>query len=659
MQLLIGSWLLLLAGGLLACALGRRERLALLVGSGAALAGSAAGLLAAVRALVSDHPDTLTLALTIPGLSFSLSLDGLAAFFLIPISLIGLLGALYGQEYMAGSGRRFPGLHWLFYNLLILSMALVVTAANGGLFLFAWECMSLSSFFLVIGDHEEEAVGRAGLIYLLATHLGAALLFLFFLTAGSLGGSLEFASFTALKGVSPLLSSGLFLLILIGFGSKAGLFPFHVWLPEAHPAAPSHVSALMSGVMVKTAIYGLLRFLSFLPAAPAWWGGVMLTLGLAGALFGIAMAATQRDLKRGLAYSTVENVGLIFLALGFWLYSQSVGHATAAALALLGGLLHVWNHALFKSLLFMGAGSILHATGTRNLNRMGGLLKRMPRTGGLLIIGAMAVSALPPLNGLVGEWFIYRSLMESGVGQSGLAAFFPLIVMGLLALVGGMVLIVFTRLVGIALSGEPRDPAAAQAHEAGGRMVGAMAVLASLALLAGLVPSLVLGPAMRVAGVISPGLPRLLNEAGLLPTWLGWLGWALLTLVALVWIGSRRLQARGRTGAAPTWGCGYTLPSSRMSYSAEGFTELAGSSFLCECLQPGVSDGRSLSLFPEQATFRYHAPDLMLDSGYQPLFAKVAGACSRLRRLQSGLVHIYMFYIFSATVLLLIWVALK
>ncbi|MDD5760227.1 MAG: proton-conducting transporter membrane subunit, partial [Desulfobulbaceae bacterium] len=519
--------------------------------------------------------------------------------------------------------------------------------------------MSLSSFFLVIGEHQEAAVSRAGWIYLLATHLGAALLFGFFLVAGTQAGSFDIAAFTVLRQLSTPLSSILFLLILIGFGSKAGLFPFHVWLPEAHPAAPSHVSALMSGVMVKTAIYGIIRFVSFLPPAPAWWGGLLIVLGLGGALFGITLAAAQKDLKRGLAYSTVENVGLIFLAMGLWLFSRSTLHPLAATLALFGGLLHIWNHALFKSLLFMGAGSLLHSTHTRNLNEMGGLLARMPHTGLLLIVGSMAVSALPPFNGLLGEWFIYRALLENGVRLSGLAAFFPLIALGLLTLVGALVLVVFTRLVGIALLGEPRGEKAAAAHEAGWRMVGSMAVLALLCLAGGVMPVWFLSPVSRVVGLIDPVLAASGVASALLPIWLGWLGLGLIVLLALIVVGSRWLQARGQTGAASTWGCGYALPTSRMSYSAEGFTELVNSSLLSDGLQPVVADGRSMHLFPEEARFSHQAPDLVLDRLFQPLFDRAAELCCYLRHLQSGLVHIYMFYIFITTLLLLVWVALR
>lgn len=608
---------------------------------------------------LSAAPLTLSIPLTIPAASFSLSLDRLAAFFLVPIFLIGLLGAIYGHEYMAGSRRRLPGAHWLFYNLLILSMSLVVTAAHAILFLFAWECMSLSSFFLVIGEHEDSTVTRAGWIYLLATHLGATLLFVFFLAAGTCSASFDFSTFTALRQISPLFASTLFLLILFGFGSKAGLFPFHVWLPEAHPAAPSHVSALMSGVMVKCGIYGIIRFLSFLPPPPFWWGGVMLTLGITGALFGIAMAASQKDLKRSLAYSTVENVGLIFLALGLWLSFRSNGHSVAATLALFGGLIHIWNHSLFKSLLFMGAGSLLHGTGTRNLNQMGGLLRRMPRTGALLIAGSMAIAALPPFNGLLGEWFIYRSLLEAGSRLTGLAAFFPLVILGVLALIGGMVLMVFTRTVGVALSGEPRTPAAAKAHEAGWRMVGPMAVLGGLCLFSGLFPTLLMGPVSRVAELIAPGLPQLLTEKALAPFWLGWLGWGMVVCFALTVAWARWLSPVSREGSVPTWGCAYAFPTCRMSYSAEGFTELAEASLLCKCLQPEVQDGSSTSFFPQPVIFRHYAPDPVLDSWYQPLFGGVAVLCTGLRRLQSGSVPLYLSYIFITMGLFLAWIVIK
>ncbi|MHB1014641.1 MAG: proton-conducting transporter transmembrane domain-containing protein [Desulfurivibrionaceae bacterium] len=658
MNLLFGAFLLFGLGALLAIIPWRGGKAATLFGSGSAILGCLLGLLAAGQGLAAGVAETFFRPLSMPGGAFSLRLDGLSAFFLLPLFVVGLAGALYGGEYMKGGEKnRWSGLHWTWYNLLILSMALVVTAANGMLFLFAWECMSLTSFFLVITEHNLAEAVEAGWTYLLATHLGAAFLFAFFLSAGALSGSLEFASFQVLGQISIPAASGLFLLLLVGFGSKAGIFPFHVWLPDAHPAAPSHVSALMSGVMVKTAIYGLLRLFSFLPAAPPpWWGGLLMAIGIIGALFGIAMAALQRDVKRSLAYSTVENIGIILLALGFWMQCRATGHYLAAALALAGALIHLLNHSLFKSLLFMGAGSLMHGSGSRDLNRMGGLMRRMPVTGVLIVCGGLAISALPPFNGLIGEWFIYRALLESGTALSGLAGFFPLVLIGLLALVGGMVIIVMTRIIGIALAGEPRSPAAAQAHEAGWPMWSGMAALALLCLAGGLMPVLLLQVAGRAATLLDPAAATLLAGNAMSPWWLGIMALLLLGCILAAYGFLRWRQGRGIVASSRTWGCGFAFPSSRMSYSAESYTELPQSAMFCNCLSPSTEDGRTIGFFPEAKRFSFEAPDPVLEKLFKPFFRRAARVCSGFRGLQAGQLHVYLLYIFSATILLLFWV---
>ena len=658
MNLLFVAFSLFGLGALLAAMPGRgADKTATLLGSGSAILGCLFGLAAAGQGLVAGGAETFFLPWSMPGGAFSLRLDGLSAFFLLPLFVVGLAGALYGAEYMKGGRERLrPGLHWTWYNLLVLSMTLVVTAANGLLFLFAWECMSLTSFFLVISEYDLAEAVEAGWTYLLATHLGAAFLFVFFLSAGALSGSLEFASFQVLGQLSAPVASAFFLLLLVGFGSKAGIFPFHVWLPDAHPAAPSHVSALMSGVMVKTAIYGLLRLYSFLPAGPAWWGGLLMAIGIIGALFGIAMAALQRDVKRSLAYSTVENIGLILLALGFWMQSRANGHHLAAAFALAGGLIHLLNHALFKSLLFLGAGSLMHGSGSRDLNRMGGLMRRMPVTGLLIVCGGLAISALPPFNGLIGEWFIYRALLESGTVLSGLAGFFPLVLIGLLALVGGMVIIVMTRIIGIALGGEPRSPAAAQAHEAGWPMWSGMAALALLCLAGGLMPVLLLQVAGRAATLLDPAAATLLAGNAISPWWLGIMALLLLGCILAAYGFLRWRQGRGIVAASRTWGCGFAFPSSRMSYSAESYTELPQSAMFCNCLSPSTEDGRTIGFFPEAKRFSFEAPDPVLERLFKPFFRRAARVCSGFRGLQAGQLHVYLLYIFSATILLLFWV---
>lgn len=621
-------------------------------GLAATLAGVLLGLFTALQVILTGESIRCALPLSLPGASFSLLIDPLAAFFLVPVFLISGVNAVYGKAYMpsAASGRSFPDN--FFFNLLILSMALVICAANGLLFLFAWECMSLTSFFLVIVNHREAQVRQAGLVYIVAAHMGAAFLFAFFILAGLRAGSLDFAAFTVLRSLAPLPAAGLFLLALAGFGGKAGLFPLHIWLPEAHPAAPSHVSSLMSAVLVKTALYGLLRTLTFLPPPPAWWGGVILTLGAAGAVFGIAMAAAQNDLKRLLAYSTVENIGLIFLALGFWMFARATHHDLAAALALAGGLIHIWNHSLFKGLLFLGAGSLVHATQTRNLDRMGGLLPRMPVTGLLLITGAMAISALPPFNGLIGEWYIYRGLLEGGLKFEGLAALIPIILAGFMALTGAMVLLAMVRIVGIGLSGEPRSRQAEAAHEPARSMSWSMAVLSLLCLAGGLLPVLLVKPALLAAELLAPGSAAFVLSDGNFPARIGAVNAGIIVMLGIVLAIRRRFFARPKKTVA-TWGCGFLFPTPRMSYSAEGFSELAVNSFYCGWMRPAIHADTPRTILPGPAFFTHKAGDFFLHSFYLPLFQAVSRFCYRMRRLQSGSLHIYIFYIFCTLTLLL------
>ena len=657
MKLLFLSWLVLGVGACLTALPWRNSRMVSILGGGSAMLGCLLGLAAAGQGLIAGTGASCCLPWSMPGGALSLQLDGLSAFFLLPLFIVGLIGALYGTEYMKREKTR---LHWSWFNLLLISMSAVVTAGNGLLFLFAWECMSLTSFFLVISEHNLAEAVQAGWVYLLTTHLGAAFLFAFFLTAGSLCGSLEFASFPALKGLTAPAAATLFLLLLVGFGSKAGLFPLHVWLPDAHPAAPSHVSALMSGVMVKTAIYGLLRLYSFLPPPPSWWGGLLMGLGMTGALFGIAMAAMQRDVKRSLAYSTVENIGILFLALGVWMHSRAAGHhpghTLIAALALSGFLIHLVNHALFKSLLFLGAGSLLHGTGSRNLNHMGGLMRRMPVTSLTIVCGAMAICALPPFNGLIGEWYIYRALLESSTALTGLAAFFPAALTGLLALVGGMVILVMTRIIGIALAGEPRSDKAAEAHEAGWPMRGAMIALSLLCLAGGMMPFLLLRIAGQAAAILDPEAGSLFAGQGVSPWWLGAMAFLLFAAIAAAFTFSRGRQRQGMMADATTWGCGFSFPSSRMAYTAEGYTEYAQTGMFGNILAAESRDGLRICLFPVERDFVFTALDPVLERFFRPLFRKAADYCRRCCRLQSGNLHIYLLYIFSTTILLLFWV---
>ena len=632
MNLILPALLTLLSGGLAALCCGRRSAPAAFFGIAATLIAALLGLTAAGRTLLEQRSQTLSLPWPVPGGSFTLTLDPLAAFFLVPILLLALLCAIYGHGYLKDQASSRPlGAAWFFYTLLIAAMILVVTAANAVLFIAAWECMSLTSFFLVAFDHRKKEVREAAWLYLLSTHLGAAALFALFLFASHWSGSPEFNAFTALGQLAPGPAALLFLLALVGFGSKAGLFPLHVWLPDAHPAAPSHVSALMSGVMIKTGIYGILRIVGFLPPAPAWWGELLMVLGIAGALLGIALAALQQDIKRCLAYSTVENIGLIFLALGLSWFAAARDLPTVAMLAMAGGLLHLWNHALFKSLMFLGAGALLHSAGTRNLDRMGGMLKRMPMTGALMIGGALAICALPPFNGFVGEWLIYRGLLQAGAAGTALYALGPLLLVGLLALVGGLALAVFT--------------------------LWPMALLLPLCLLAGVFPGALLRFIGPLAGKLlrQPELSASLPGLAVLPlervTLTGLLILAALTLIP--WILTRRKSPR-----RPTWGCGYPLPTARMSYTATAYGEMIQTRAIPALLQPELHKPASHELFPAAAELSQRSLDPFLHRWFAPGFQAIAERFSQLRWLQQGRLHIYLLYIFLTCTLLLGWIVL-
>ncbi|HEX9653866.1 MAG TPA: proton-conducting transporter membrane subunit, partial [bacterium] len=493
MLVLLGALALELVGGVAAIWLQRKPRVALRVGFGATLVGCVIGLVPVVQTLLGNSLLSFRRPWSVPYGEFYLELDALSALFLFAILGLAGVAALYGSEYLEAYQNRKPlGATIFFFNLMVAAMAVVVMARNGMLFLVAWEIMSLASYFLLTFEDEKPEVCEAGLTYLIATHLGAAFLFAMFVLAARETGSLNFDQFHLLAAASPTTSSVLFVLAVIGFGAKAGFVPFHVWLPEAHPAAPSHVSALMSGVMIKTGIYGILRLLTYLGPPPAWWGILLLIIGALSGILGILYALAQRDLKRLLAYSSVENIGVIGLGIGVGLLGQASGQLLVSAAGYAGALFHILNHALFKGLLFLGAGSVLHATTTRNMEKLGGLLKTMPRAGILFLLGSVAICALPPMNGFVSEWFIYNGMLRGGfaiTGSIGLLLVFSAVG---LAFIGSLALAAFSKAFAIVFLGEPRSQYARRPHDAGARMNTAMTLLAAGCILAGLYPSLVM-----------------------------------------------------------------------------------------------------------------------------------------------------------------------
>ncbi|MBI3941978.1 MAG: hydrogenase 4 subunit B, partial [Chloroflexi bacterium] len=476
-----------IAGGVLALILG-------LIGLGTNLPGSGAMLLLSLEGVIPFAPLAFTL-------------DRLSSFFLLLIAVVGIPVSLYSIDYMreyvshpgqAGVHAYNLGFFGAIYQIFILSMILVVLASTTFAFLFLWELMALASYFLVVFEHRNQDTQEAGTVYLIMTHLGFVALFIgFMLLSGPLtatGVSLNFSELRISAMRLPAIQRDIvFLLMFIGFGSKAGMIPLHVWLPLAHPAAPSPVSALMSGVMIKLGIYGLLRItLDLLGGGPGWWGGMILVVGGASALYGILYALVDHHLKRLLAYSSVENAGIILLAIGAALVFGSAGNTALATLALTGALFHILNHGVFKSLLFMAAGAVLQATHTLDMESLGGLIKRMPWTALFFLVGSVSIAALPPFNGFVGEWIILQSLLLSlAVSSQGIHIFLTL-GLGALALTGGLAAAAFVKAFGISFLALPRSAQADQALEAPQLMKWAMAINAALCLLLGLLAALLL-----------------------------------------------------------------------------------------------------------------------------------------------------------------------
>lgn len=661
MILLLMAVGLLVTGALASLAAGRRPVTATALGAGTALGGGIAGLASAMRALVRPGGESIRWPWPVPGGEFHIQLDALSAFFLVPVFLLAAVAALYGSSYMmAYRDRKSLGPPWFFFNLFVAGMALVVVARQALLFMVAWEIMSVAAFFLVVFEHDKKDVRIAGWIYLIATHLGAAFLLAMFLFLGRHSGSLDFDSMVGLQ-LGPLAASIVFGLALIGFGAKAGLVPLHVWLPEAHPAAPSHVSALMSGVMIKLGIYGILRTMSFLGHPASWWGPALMAIGLAGAILAISMAAMQRDVKRVLAYSSIENVGLILLALGVGIWGLCGGHPLVAMLGLGGGLLHIWNHALMKGLMFLCAGSVWHGAGTRDIEQLGGLMKRMPRTGAAMALGAVALAALPPLNGFISEWMIYLGLVHGGLALQGGGRIVMLASVGVLSLIGGLALVCFVRLIGVVWLGEPRSEGACRAHESSLSMVISQTTLGLLCLLVAMFPGRLLSMMAITVEQVS-GIPATVFVASVTSPqapvpMLGTLNVVifLMTAAGVAWWWKRRAVS----SADATWGCGYAAPSVRMQYTGRSFSEMLVARVLPRWLRPKRSLAAPKGLFPGRSGLATQYVDPVNRSLYQPFFRWLPERCARLRWVQQGKLHYYMFYFVVVLVLAFAWIEIR
>lgn len=619
----------------------------------AAILMAAAAALATAAAVLAFHrnsPEMLRAAWPIPGGAFVIRVDGIAAVFVLQIFVGGALGAIYGLDYWSQrehphNGRKLR----LFYGLVTAGMGLVAVAGNSILFLLGWEVMALSAFLALTTEDERAEVREVGYLYLAATHVGTLCLFALFALLQTDLGSYSFGEAGSL--LPSAATTAIFLLALAGFGLKAGIMPLHVWLPGAHARAPTHLSALMSGILLKIGVYGLVRVGSMLAAPPLWYGLVVLVLGSISAVLGVAFAIGQHDLKRLLAYHSVENVGIIFMGLGIALLGKSAGRPELLTLGLAGALLHVWNHGLFKALLFLSAGSVIHSTHTQDIDALGGLLPKMPRTAALFLVGATAICGLPPLNGFVSELFIYLGLARSMAIPGERAWTLMGLVLPVLALVGALASACFAKAFGAVFLGSPRSSHCDSAHEAGPRMLGPMAALASACVVIGVAPGLVapaLDSAIRAFSA-SDGI----GLAELVPLRLVSLGAGVLLFfiaAGAVWLARRP----GPSAKAVTWDCGYAAPTARMQYTASSFAEGLVRLFAF-ALVPRTREPSIQGPFPARAEFHSEVPDAVLDRALLPLAGAAARVLASLKWIQRGNTHLYLAYIVAAVVALMVW----
>lgn len=611
----------------------------------------------------------LSWADSVPYLAFSLNADSLSAFFIFCLTLLAFCVSLYSLGYLQHYyGSRPVGLFNLLYNLFLLSMALLFTSRNIISFLVFWELMSLFSYALVVFEAEHPENSRAGLLYLIMTHLGTAFLVVAFMLIYQYTGSLEIGP--AGSAIPPFWQNVVFVLLLVGFGIKAGVIPLHIWLPYAHPAAPSNVSALMSGIMIKTAVYGLIRFvLIVLGASAPWWGTVVLLAGAVSAVLGVAYALMEHNFKRLLAYHSIENIGIILIGLGISLYAAANHHPAAAGLALLASLFHLLNHTLFKGALFLGAGSLHYATHTKDIEELGGLMKKMPYTGFLFILASLSISAIPPFNGFVSEWLTYQSLfLNLTLAGSGLKLL-SMLAVAALALAGALAAACFVKLIGISFLGLPRSEHAKEAMEVPYSMLAGMGILTFFCLIFGIFPRLVTVPLDRVNGdlLAVSVLPALQGDSFFLYYPLEFNG-SLISPASLLLFGLVLFAAvvavvkllGGKTGEKTygTWDCGFGTLNSHMQYSATGFSKPIRIVF-----RGLYRPTRELQCEPGPSPYYHQSMRYVVST--QPIFEKYfyhpvtrSFTCwARKVRLavQTGSVHTYLVYIFVALVALLLY----
>ena len=655
--------LLLYAAASITGLVGRRALvLVYLLSAGGGIAGAlmSAGYLAVAGTLVET-----VLPLGLPFVGAHIRIDALAAYFLLVVNAAAAVISVYALAY--GSHDEEPARVLPFYPAFLAAMNLVLIAGDAFLFLVSWEFMSLTSWLLVLANHKQRETSAGAFLYLVMASFGTGALILAFGLLAGTAGSYAFADMRAIR-LDAARSATFFVLVLIGAGSKAGMVPLHVWLPPAHAAAPSHVSALMSGIMTKVAIYGLLRLLFDLAGAapPWWWGVVVLLLGGVTALLGVLYAVMQHDLKRLLAYHTVENIGIILIGLGLALAFRANGFDILAVLSLTAALLHVVNHATFKSLLFLGAGAVLVATGERDMEHLGGLIHRMPATAFVFLIGAVAISALPPFNGFVSEWLTFQAILNGAQLPQWLLKFAVPVTGAMLALAAALAGVCFVKVYGVVFLGRPRRPAAGRAREVSFLMLAPMAVLAALCTLIGVLPQAILNLIRPVAAGLWPNVaplpvsewlwlaplgPERSSYSGIVAL-LGITGLTLL-LVALIHRFASKAVRR-----SPVWDCGFPDPRPETQYTASSFAQPIRRIFGTVAFGAREEIGMPAPGELRPARLAVHLRDPVWEGLYQPISAVVTWLADHVNVVQFQTIRSYLSLMFGALVVLLLIVAL-
>ena len=625
--------------------------------------GALVGLAIAAIALqaIFATPVSLVLPLGLPDLPFHARLDALSSFFLLLLGSVSAGVSVFAAGYFRSGEGTTPGLQCVYFHSFLASMALVLVADDAYFFMVAWETMALSSFFLVTSDHRSAEIRRAGFLYILIAHVGAIAILLCF---GALQGGTGDYTFDAMRSVQPepFWATAAFLLALLGFGAKAGIVPLHVWLPEAHPAAPSPVSALMSAVMLKTAIYGLMRITFDLIGWPLWWWGVLaLAIGLASAVFGVVFAAVQTDMKRLLAYSSIENIGLVMAGFGLTIIFKAFSMGAFAALALTATLYHCLNHAFFKSLLFLATGSVLHATRERSLGKLGGLIHRMPWVAWCALVGTIAIAGLPPLNGFVSEWLLLQAfLFTPGLPHSYLNMLIP-VAAALIALTAALSGYVMVKFYGVVFLGQPREARLAEAHDAGiWERTGLLWLVAGCVGL-GLVPYTAIGLIDPIAraftghGLATGGAAGWLMLAPISPERAAYSPLVVFGMVALMiaiaWLSVRALY-HGRLRRSGPWDCGYPYLDARMQDTAQGFGQPVRVVF-----EPFFRIRQAAPApFDAKPVYRESLDDRLWFWLYLPVARAVEKITTLVTVLQRGRISVYLMYSFATLLILLLFV---